>query len=75
MACLVDTVIKSLIINNNNNNNNNQKFFGVKLPIKFKQPKLNWCTPHGENMALGVCIYKSYEHSKSLVNTCSGSLA
>ena len=53
----------------------NQKFFGLKLPIKYKQTRLNWCTPHGKNMALGVCVYKSYERSKSLVDTCSGSLA
>ena len=26
-------------------------------------------------MALGVCVYKSYERSKSLVATCSSSLA
>ena len=53
----------------------NQKFFGVKLPIRYKQTRLNWCTPHGKNMALGVSVYKSYERSKSLVDTCSGSLA
>ena len=28
-----------------------------------------------KNMALGVCVYKSYERYKSLVTTCSGSLA
>ena len=28
---------------------------------------------HGKNMALGVCVYKSYERSKSLVDI--GSLA
>ena len=30
-----------------------------------------------KNMALGVklCVYKSYKRSKSLVATCSGSLA
>ena len=32
----------------------NQTFFGVKLPIKYKQIKLNWCTLHGKNVALGV---------------------
>ena len=53
----------------------NQKFFGVKLPIKFKQTRLNWCTLHGKIMALGICVHKSYERSKSLICTCFGLLA
>ena len=42
---------------------------------KRKIIELCWCTPHGKNIALGVCVYKSYELSKSLVDTCSSSLA
>ena len=54
----------------NNKGVRNQKFFGLKLPIKYKQTRLNWCHSRGKNMAWGVCIYKSYElpnHSSTLV--------